>query len=130
MTETHEITAADLIDLIRRKRELSQPLPPPPTSADLPARLQHLCSLAKQSGVPETWITQTADSIVDALMTLQNFERDIDPRRVRSQARGARLAISLKAMRAAGHTRGDAVAALSARSGLSRSRIYALLKMS
>ena len=130
MTETsHDITEADLIDMIRRKREIAQPMPAAPASAELPDRLRHLCSLAQRSGVPETWITQTADSILDALMALQNFERNIDPRRRRSQARAQHMAITAEAMRAAGHTRGDAVAALCERYGRSRSRVYALLKI-
>jgi hypothetical protein len=131
MTETsHSITAADLIDTIRRRLELQQPMPAAPASGDLPGRLRHLCKLAQQSGVPETWITQTADAIIDALLSLQTFERDhVDPRRRLSLARAARMANTVKAMREAGHSRGDAVAALCVRERLSKGHVYALLRM-
>jgi hypothetical protein len=39
------------------------------------------------------------------------------------------MAISLKAMRQAGHTHGAAVAALCERHGLGKSQVYALLRM-
>jgi hypothetical protein len=94
-------------------------------------RLRQLCLLAQQSAAPELWIQETADAIVDALLSLETFERDsVDPRRRRSTAQARQMANAVTAMRQAGFTHGAAVGALRERTGLSRSRVYALLKMS
>jgi hypothetical protein len=100
------------------------------TPLTLPDRLRFLCTLAENSGAPADWLRESADLIVSALLDLQNFERDhVDPRRRVSLARAARMANTVRAMREAGHSRGDAVAALCVRERLSKGHVYALLRM-
>src|ERR1700675_4745947 len=104
---TTSLTLADILAAVRQRTELQQPLPAARAPADLPARLRYLAGLAQRSGVPEQWITQTADAIVHALLTLQSFERDhVDPRRRRSQAQAHQMANAARLMRQSGFTRG------------------------
>jgi hypothetical protein len=127
---TTPLTLADILAAVRQRTELQQPLPAAPAPADLPGRLRHLCTLAQHSGVPDVWIRETADAIVTSLLQLQTFERDhVDPRRRVSLARAATMANAVTAMRRAGHTRGEAVAALCVRHRLSRGHVYALLRL-
>jgi hypothetical protein len=135
MTETsvHHLSIEDLLFAVRHRQGLDQMFQDrdPPAGADLVPRLRQLCLLAEQSGAGAEWITKTADAVIAALLSSQQIERDnIDPRRRRSQAQAVSLARSFKDMRRAGFTPGDAVAALRERTGLSRSRMYGLLKIS
>jgi hypothetical protein len=87
--------------------------------------LRQLCEYAQRAGAPAAWIVQTADRICSALMILDR----LDPRRARSLTKAAQMAITLKAMRKAGLTHGEAVAALGKRYRLGKSQVYDLLKL-
>jgi hypothetical protein len=89
------------------------------------ASLHRLCEYAQRAGAPAAWIEQTADRICNALLILDRT----DPRRQKSLAKAAQMAIALKAMRQAGYTHGAAVAVLGKRHRLGKSQVYALLKL-
>jgi hypothetical protein len=89
-------------------------------------RLRLLCEYAQRAGADATWLA----SIADDLMLLIVNQRQADPRRRRSHAQAAQMAITVQAMRRAGHTHGEAVAALCRRHGIGRSWAYELLHMS
>jgi len=89
------------------------------------ADLRRLYEYAQRAGAPAVWLAQTADRISDALLILDRT----DPRHRRTLANAAQMATTLKAMRQAGHSHGDAVAALRKRYQLGKSQVYALLKL-
>ena len=92
---------------------------------DLFSRLSQLCEYAQRAGADSTWVNETADSIVQVLLA-QRF----DARHRRSRAQAAHMAITVRLMQRAGHSHGQAVAALCQRHALHRSRVYELLKLS
>jgi hypothetical protein len=94
-------------------------------NAPLVARLRTLLSIAEQAGCDRVWLHDTADALVEVVLAQR-----IDPRRRRSLAKATTLAIALRSMQRAGFTHGGAVGALGTRHGLSRSRVYELLKLS
>ena len=96
------------------------------TSPTLADDLNTLCDYAARGGADRAWLNATADSLVEVVL----LARQLDARHRRSLAQGRRMAIIRTAMREQGHTDGACVAALCARSGLKRSRIYELLKLS
>jgi hypothetical protein len=93
--------------------------------APLIERLRALCALAEQSGCDRAWLARVADD----LFALIHDQRQ-DPRRRRSHVQAAQMANAVRSMRQAGHTNGQAVAALCRRHGIRRSWAYELLQMS
>jgi hypothetical protein len=87
--------------------------------------LRELCSIALRAGADSEWVRETAEGIVNVLLA-QRY----DPRRRRSRAQAAHMAITVRMMERAGHTHGQAVEALCRRHGLRRSWVYELLKLS
>jgi len=96
-----------------------------PQHAPLVDRLRTLCAYAQRAGADPDWLAATADDLVAMILSQR-----LDPRYRKSLAKAATLAIGLESMQRAGFTRGRAVGALRQRHGLSRSRVYALLKLS
>jgi hypothetical protein len=87
-------------------------------------RLRLLCEYAQRAGADATWLADTVDVLVEAILAQR-----LDPRRRRTLAVARSMAITVEAMQRAGHTHGAAVAALRRRHGKSRSRVYALLAL-
>jgi hypothetical protein len=94
-------------------------------SSKLTDDLNTLCAFAAQGGADRAWLNATADSLVEVVL----LARQLDARHRRSLAQARQMAIIYGDMRQQGHTPGARVAALCARSGLKRSRIYELRKL-
>ena len=86
------------------------------------ATLRKLFALAAAGGADPDWLRQVADQLVAQMLELEETRRLVNPRRRRT----LKLARRVKALR----EKGVAAAALQARFGVSRTRIYQLLELS
>ncbi len=91
--------------------------------------LRRLLAYADRGGAEREWLADAADELVAHLLHLAELRRLVDPRRLHTANLVQRVAAADARLRRNGTTT-HRVAILTQQFGLSRSRVYALLRLS